>query len=125
MTLDELTQLIVDEIDDRKGKDILVLDTHELSDQFERVIIASGTSNRQTRAIAYSVSGAVKKAGGDVLGVEGGDSGEWVLVDCGNIVCHFLQPDVRQYYNLEELWAGKELHFEPTPPEHLVQHAPH
>ena len=73
------------------------------------MIIASGTSGRQTRALAYSVSAAVKQAGGEVLGIEGGDTGEWMLVDLGTVVVHVLQPNVRDYYNLEEIWGGKEV----------------
>ena len=74
--------------------------------------MASGTSNRQTRALAYSVSAAVKEAGETVIGMEGQDTGEWVLVDCGSVVCHCLQPAVRDYYNLEEIWGGKEVFLE-------------
>ena len=88
MTLEELTQTIVNALDDVKAKDVKVFNTEKLTDQFERVVIASGTSNRQTRALAFSVSSSVKQAGGDVLGMEGLDSGEWVLVDCGMVVVH-------------------------------------
>lgn len=109
MTIEELTQLIVNALEDVKAKDIRIFNTEQLSDQFERVVIASGTSNRQTRALAYSVSADVKKAGESVIGMEGQDSGEWVLVDCGRVVCHCLQPAVREYYNLEEIWGGKEV----------------
>ena len=80
MTLEELTQTIVNALDDVKAKDVKVFNTEKLTDQFERVVIASGTSNRQTRALAFSVSSSVKQAGGDVLGMEGLDSGEWVVV---------------------------------------------
>ncbi len=111
MTLEELTQKIVNALDDVKAKDVKVFNTEKLTDQFERVVIASGTSNRQTRALAFSVSSSVKQAGGDVLGMEGLDSGEWVLVDCGMVVVHCLQPNVREYYNLEEIWGGTELSF--------------
>jgi ribosome-associated protein len=74
---------------------------------FDRVIIASGTSNRQTKALAASVRDEVKKAGGDVLSVEGEDVGEWVLVDCGDAVVHIMQPAIRLYYHLEDIWGGK------------------
>lgn len=111
MTLEELTQKIVNALDDVKAKDVKVFNTEKLTDQFERVVIASGTSNRQTRALAFSVSSSVKQAGGDVLGMEGLDSGEWVLVDCGMVVVHCLQPNVREYYNLEEIWGGTEHSF--------------
>ncbi len=109
MNIEELTQLVVNALDDVKAKDIKVFNTEKLTDQFERVVIASGTSGRQTRALAFSVSTSVKEAGGDVIGMEGLDSGEWVLVDLGQIVVHCLQPAVREYYNLEEIWGGKEI----------------
>ena len=109
MNTEELTQIVVNALEDVKAKDIKVFNTEGLTDQFERVVIASGTSNRQTRALAYAVSAEVKHAGGDVLGMEGQDTGEWVLVDCGSVVCHCLQPAVRDYYNLEEIWGGKEI----------------
>lgn len=112
MNTAELTQLIVNALDDVKAKDVKVFNTEALTDQFERVVIASGTSNRQTRALAYSVSAAVKEAGETVIGMEGQDTGEWVLVDCGSVVCHCLQPAVRDYYNLEEIWGGKEVFLE-------------
>ncbi len=109
MQIEELTQLIVNALEDVKAKDIKVFNTEKLTDQFERVVIASGMSSRQTRALAFSVSSAVKKAGQDVLGMEGQDAGEWVLVDCGSVVCHVLQPAVRDYYGLEEIWGGREV----------------
>ncbi len=109
MQIEELIQVIVNALEDVKAKDVKVFNTEALTDQFERVVIASGSSNRQTRALAYAVSAAVKAAGGDVLGMEGQDTGEWVLVDCGPVVCHVLQPAVREYYNLEEIWGGKEV----------------
>ena len=109
MELENLTQIIVAALEDVKARDIKIFNTEELTNQFERVVIASGTSGRQTRALAYAVSHAVKEAGGSVIGMEGEDTGEWVLVDCGQVVCHVLQPNVRDYYNLEEIWGGKEL----------------
>ena len=87
------------------GCDIEVINVTKLTSLFERVIIASGSSNRQTRALANNVVVKVKEAGGEVLGTEGEDSGEWVLVDLGDIVVHVMQPAVRTYYNLEELWS--------------------
>ena len=83
---------------------------------FERVIVASGTSNRQTRALASSVVEKVKEAGGHVVSVEGEDAGEWVLVDCGEVVVHILQPTFRAYYNLEELWGGKPVRLKAATP---------
>ena len=127
MTLEELTQTIVQALDDVKAKDVKVFNTEALTDQFERVVIASGASNRQTRALAYAVSAAVKEAGGDVLGMEGQDTGEWVLVDCGSEVCHVLQPNVRDYYNLEEIWGGKEVFMKANEEcaSRLMPHRPH
>jgi ribosome-associated protein len=107
MDLRKLQRVIVDALEDVKGQDIKVYNTEHLSDMFERVIIASGTSNRQTRALASSVVDKVKEAGGYVVSVEGEDAGEWVLVDCGEAVVHILQPSFRAYYNLEEIWGGK------------------
>ena len=107
MDLRKLQRVIVDALEDVKGQDIKVYNTEHLSDMFERVVIASGTSNRQTRALAASVVEKVKAAGGYVVSVEGEDAGEWVLVDCGEVVVHVLQPTFRAYYNLEEIWGGK------------------
>ena len=127
MTLEELTQTIVQALDDVKAKDVKVFNTEALTDQFERVVIASGASNRQARALAYAVSAAVKEAGGDVLGMEGQDTGEWALVDCGSVVCHVLQPNVRDYYNLEEIWGGKEVFMKANEEcaSRLMPHRPH
>jgi ribosome-associated protein len=107
MDLRKLQRLIVVALEDVKAQDIKVFNTEHLSDMFERVVIASGTSNRQTRALASSVVEKVKQAGGYVVSVEGEDAGEWVLVDCGEAVVHILQPGFRAYYNLEEIWGGK------------------
>ena len=117
MDLRKLQRVIVDALEDIKGQDIKVFNTAHLSDMFERVIIASGTSNRQTRSLASSVVEKVKAAGGYVVSTEGEDSGEWVLVDCGDAVVHILQPTFRAYYNLEEIWGGKPVRMtsaEPT-----------
>lgn len=109
MNINELTQLVVDSLDDVKAKDIKVFNTEGITDQFERVVICSGSSNRQTRALASAVASAVRQAGECVIGTEGQETGEWVLVDCDSVVCHCLQPAVREYYNLEEVWGGKEV----------------
>ena len=97
-------QFGIDALDDMKAQDITVLNTESLTDEFDRVIIASATSNRQTRGAANNVHEKVKENGGDVLSTEGEDTGEWVLVDCGDIVVHIMQAQIRAYYNLEELW---------------------
>ena len=114
MDLRKLQRVVVDALDDVKGQDIKVFNTEHLSDMFERVIVASGTSNRQTRALASSVVEKVKKSGGYVVSVEGEDTGEWVLVDCGEVVVHILQPTFRAYYNLEEIWGGKPVRLKPA-----------
>jgi len=107
MDLKKLQRLVIDALEDVKAQDIKVYNTTELTSLFDRVVIVSGTSNRQTRALAASVRDKVKEHGGDVLSVEGEDTGEWVLVDLGDIVVHIMQPNVRTYYNLEEIWGGK------------------
>jgi len=85
----------------------VVFDTEEMSALFERVIIASGTSNRQTKALAASVRDKVKEAGYPKPRIEGEDNGEWIIVDCGSVVAHVMQPTIRTYYNLEEIWGDK------------------
>ena len=107
MDIRKLQRAIVDGLEDVKAQDIVVYNTEALSPLFERVIIASGTSNRQTKALAASVRETVRERGGEVLSVEGEDNGEWIIVDCGAAVVHVMQPVVRQYYHLEEIWGGK------------------
>lgn len=107
MQLQKLQRVVVDALEDVKGQDIKVYNTVGLSDMFDRVVLASGTSNRQTRALASNVAEKVKAAGGKVVSVEGTDSGEWVLVDLGDIVVHIMQPAIREYYELEEMWGSK------------------
>ena len=104
MDIRKLQKLAVTALEDIKAKDIEVINTTKVSAMFDRVIIATGDSNRQVKALARSVHDKVKEAGGTVIGVEGEDAGEWVLVDLGDIVVHVMQPAVRAYYNLEELW---------------------
>ena len=100
MDIRKLQRVIVDALEDVKAQDIVVYNTKHLTSEFERVIIATGSSNRQTRALGYNVSHEVKQAGGEVIGMEGTDTGEWVLVDCGQAIVHILQPAMREYYNL-------------------------
>jgi ribosome-associated protein len=109
MDIRKLQRVIVDGLEDVKAQDILVFNTEHLSPLFERVIIASGTSNRQTKALSSSVRVAVKAAGLEVLRTEGEDNGEWIIVDCGAAVCHIMQPAIRDYYRLEEIWGGKQV----------------
>ena len=107
--LDYFQYLIIDALEDVKGQNILVFDTSEKSNFFDRVIIVSGVSNRQTRALAKSVADKLKKKEGVNCHLEGEDNGEWVLVDCGDVICHIMQPMIREYYNLEEIWGSKSI----------------
>ena len=107
MEITKLQRAIIDGLEDVKAQDIKVFNTTHLTALFDRVIVASGTSNRQTKALANSVRDKVKGLGGDVISTEGEEVGEWVLVDCGDAVVHILQPALRQYYNLEEVWGDK------------------
>lgn len=106
MDIRKLQKTVVSALEDIKGKDIEVINTTKLTSMFDRMIIASGDSNRQVKALANNVQEKVKEAGGEVLSTEGEETGEWVLVDLGDIVVHVMQPSVRQYYNLEELWQA-------------------
>ena len=106
MDIRKLQRAIVDGLEDVKAQDILVFNTEHLSALFERVIIASGTSNRQTKALAASVRDKVRNAGFGKPRIEGEDNGEWIIVDCGPAVVHVMQPTIRTYYNLEEIWGG-------------------
>ncbi|GAB4063020.1 ribosome silencing factor [Uliginosibacterium sediminicola] len=104
MDIRKLQKIVVSALEDIKAVDIEVINVTKLTSLFDRVVIASGNSNRQTRALANHVQEKVKEAGGEVISVEGEQGGEWVLVDLGDIVVHLMQPAVRSYYNLEELW---------------------
>ncbi|MEY4733889.1 MAG: Ribosomal silencing factor RsfS [Pseudomonadota bacterium] len=105
--IQKLQRAIVDALEDVKAQDLQVFDTEHLSPLFERVIIASGTSNRQTKALAASVRDKVRDAGFGKPRIEGEDNGEWIIVDCGSAVAHIMQPTIRTYYNLEEIWGDK------------------
>jgi ribosome-associated protein len=107
MDIRKLQRVIVDGLEDVKAQNIQVFNTEHLSPLFERVIVASGTSNRQTRSLAASVRDAVKSAGAPSPRTEGEDNGEWIIVDCGQAVVHVMQPAIRAYYHLEELWGDK------------------
>jgi ribosome-associated protein len=114
MDIRKLQRIVVDTLDDLKAQNIKVLDTTGLSDIFDRVVVASGTSNRQTRAMASEVAEKVKAGGGEVLSVEGEETGEWVLVDLGDAVVHVMLPPIRAYYDLEEIWGGKPVRMAAT-----------
>jgi ribosome-associated protein len=103
----KLQRVIVDSLEDVKAQDIQAFNTEHLSALFERVIIACGTSNRQTKALAASVRDEVREAGFGKPRIEGEENGEWIIVDCGSVVVHIMQPTIRQYYHLEEIWGDK------------------
>ncbi|HEY2926725.1 ribosome silencing factor [Piscinibacter sp.] len=125
MDIRKLQRAIVDGLEDVKGHNIAVFNTEHLSPLFERVIIASGTSNRQTKALASSVRDAVKSRGFGVMRTEGEDNGEWIIVDCGAAVVHVMQPAIRDYYHLEEIWGDKPVKMKiDTQPVKLVKAAP-
>lgn len=104
MDVRKLQKLVVEALEDIKARDIEVINTTKLTSLFDRIVIASADSTRQTKALARSVHDKIKEAGGEVISVEGDSVGEWILVDLGDIVVHIMQPAVRSYYNLEELW---------------------
>ena len=108
MELEQIVKIAVDALEDIKGKDIVVMDTAHLSPLFERMIIASGDSNRQVKALADNVQKKLKEAGVNILGSEGQAGADWVLVDAGHIIVHVMHPTVRAYYNLEELWGAAQ-----------------
>lgn len=108
LSIKKLETIAVDALEDVKGRNIIVVNTTKVSQMFERIVLASGDSNRQVRALARSVADKVREAGGEVLSVEGEETGEWVLVDLGPVVVHIMQPAVRMHFDLEGLWgAGK------------------
>jgi ribosome-associated protein len=109
LTVEEKTRAVVAALEDIKANDIAVIDTSKLSSLFERMVIASAQSTRQTKALADNVEEKLRELGEKALGTEGEDPGEWVLVDFGDVVVHIMQPAVRAYYNLEELWGMQHL----------------
>lgn len=107
MNVPKLQKIAVAALEDIKAQDIQVINTTKLTSMFDRIIVASADSTRQVKALAHNVHDKVKEAGGEIIGIEGEDSGEWVLVDLGSIVVHVMQPAVRRHYNLEELWQAR------------------
>lgn len=105
LSIKKLEKIAVDALEDIKGRDIILVNTAKVSQMFERLVLASGDSNRQVRALARNVADKVREAGGEVLSVEGEESGEWVLVDLGPVVVHIMQPAVRSHFDLEGLWG--------------------
>ena len=129
MDIKKLQSLVVDALEDVKAQDITLFDTTHLTSLFDRIAIASGTSNRQTKALAASVRDAVREAGFGKPRIEGEDNGEWIIVDCGAAVVHIMQPAIRQYYHLEELWGDKPIRLKfgavkPVVPAPVVEKAP-
>ncbi len=114
MTLEKLQRVVINALEDIKGQNIVVFDAQPLTSLFDRVVIVSGTSNRQTKALAKHLHDKVKQAGGEVFGAEGEESGEWVLVDLGDIVVHIMQPAIREYYRLEEIWGKHPIELKPS-----------
>lgn len=112
----KLQRIVVDALDDIKAQDVRVFNTTDQTELFDRVIVATGTSNRQTRALAAHVRDKAKEAGAQVVSMEGADTGEWVLVDLGDIIVHVMQPAIRAYYNLEEIWGSKPVRMRIGPP---------
>ncbi len=115
MDIRKKQRAVVDALEDIKGYDIVVLNTAQLPSMFERVVIASGDSSRQVKALADNVEDKLRALGARVYGVEGASGAEWVLVDLGDVVVHIMHPTVRSYYNLEEIWGGKEVRLRPAP----------
>ena len=117
----KLQRSIVDSLEDVKAQDIVVFNTEHLSSLFERVVIASGTSNRQTKALAASVRDGVRDAGFAKPRMEGEDNGEWIIVDCGSVVVHIMQPAIRTYYHLEEIWGEKPVRIKLGAPKPVIE----
>src|SRR5712664_1679546 len=117
MDLRKKQRVVLEALEDVKGRDIVVFNTARMPSMFERVVIASGDSTRQVKALADRVQEKVRESGARVYGVEGEASGEWVLVDLGDVVVHIMHPTVRDFYNLEELWGGKAVSLQSKKPK--------
>ena len=107
MQAEQIRQLAMEALEAIKARDVVVLDTGKLTSMFDYMIVASAESTRQTKALARNVEDKIKSGGGQVLGIEGEQAGEWVLVDLGSVIVHIMQPAVRDYYKLEQLWGGE------------------
>jgi ribosome-associated protein len=112
----QMREIAVAALEDVKGEDILVLDTTKLTSMFECMIVASGSSNRQVKALANNAREKLKEAGAHIIGLEGDQTGEWVLLDAGPLIVHVMLPAVRDYYDIEQLWGGQKPTFNPTRP---------
>jgi ribosome-associated protein len=107
MQAEQIRQCAVEALEEIKAREIVVLDTRKLTSMFDYMIVASAESTRQTKALARNVEDKIRSGGGKILGTEGEQAGEWVLVDMGSVIVHIMQPAVREYYNLEQLWGGE------------------
>ena len=114
MEVQDIAKLAVEALEDVKGKDIVELDTTNLTSLFSRLVVCTGDSNRQVKALANNVAVTLKEAGVELVGTEGHESGEWVLVDAGDVVVHVMLPAVRDYYDIEALWGGEKPSFSPN-----------
>src|SRR5437773_3701038 len=119
MDLRKKQRVVLEALEDIKGRDIVVFNTARMPSMFERVVIASGDSTRQVKALADRVQEKVRENGARIYGVEGEASGEWVLVDLGDVVVHIMHPTVRDFYNLEEVWGGKTVRFQRKKPKQI------
>ena len=117
MDIRKKQRVVVEALEDIKGRDIVVYNTARMPSMFERVVIASGDSTRQVKALADSVQEKIRQNGARVYGVEGEANGEWVLVDLGDVVVHIMHPTVRSFYNLEEVWGGKTVRMKQAVPK--------
>ncbi|MBP6393430.1 MAG: ribosome silencing factor [Neisseria sp.] len=111
--LQKMLEIAVNALEDVKAKDIAVLETQEKTPLFARMIIASGDSTRQVRALVNNVAVDLKAAGFEILSTEGQEGGEWALVDAGDLVVHVMLPAVRDYYDIDTLWGGEKPSFHP------------
>lgn len=107
LSIEQISQVAVNALEDIKGENIVVIDTTNLSPLFSKMIICTGSSNRQVKSLANNVACEFKAHNIDIIGVEGESGGEWVLVDCGDVVVHIMLPQVRAYYDIESLWNGQ------------------
>jgi ribosome-associated protein len=98
-------KLVISALEDIKARDIVAIDVRKVTAMFDWIVVASAESARQTKALSRHVRDALRESGATIVGTEGEESGDWVLVDAGDIVAHVMQPAVREYYNLEELWG--------------------
>ncbi|MEO8100965.1 MAG: ribosome silencing factor [Betaproteobacteria bacterium] len=111
MATKKLTTIVIDALEDIKARDINLINVSKLTSVFDYIAVASADSTRQTKALAKNVMEKVKESGGWIYGIEGEQSGEWVLVDCGDVVVHIMQPVMREHYKLEELWGEGKLEY--------------